>query len=426
MSLTGIISAIGNNSSVYPLIVRDCGIEVPTKVAMTYNQNLKDSKQMANNALRERLIDEYGTSLVWLGGIPLMNKVGNWLIKKLGYDPEVNASLLKEDSRQGLKHNIEKFKNLAPGEVKAMEKVLKNKSTYQKLLAGKFILSTAIPVAVMGYFLPKANFALTARLKKKQEAVKPILQDTYEAARMYEAYPPLETGSKSLISEWSDAPSFKGLSASLANMSTVNKMALTDGGLTVGRVGTARNKYEAMENGFRMSMMMFLNFVAPIWIAKGLDNLSGKLFNTNVNLDPNLLDDKAFLKEIKEGTLNIPENNFIEYLDENPNSKVSKLCEKYCGVKYLKNRVRDPREFVDEKKIGEFLAEVRRFAGDAKASNNVEKFAKKALRVKSANIIANVGISSFLLAVVLPKVTFILRKKVTGSDAEPGLMTKQV
>ena len=61
MSLVNIISAVGNNSSVYPLIVRDCGIEVPTKIAMTYNQNLKDSKQMANNALRERLIDEYGT-----------------------------------------------------------------------------------------------------------------------------------------------------------------------------------------------------------------------------------------------------------------------------------------------------------------------------------------------------------------------------
>lgn len=414
MSLTGIISAIGNNSSVYPLIVRDCGIEVPTKVAMTYNQNLKDSKQMANNALRERLIDEYGTSIVWLGGIPLMNSFGNWIIKKLGYDPGVNVSLLKEDSKQGLKYNIEKFKNLAPDEVKAMEKALKNKSTYQKLLAGKFILSTAIPVAVMGYFLPKANFALTAKLKKKQEAVKPIVQDTYETE-----------GVNIITFASSTSLSFKGVSASLANMSTVNKMALTDGGLTVGRVGTARNKYEALENGFKMSMMMFLNFVAPIWIAKGLDNLSGKLFNTNVNLDPNLLDDKAFLKEIKEGTLNIPENNFIEYLDKNPDSKISKLCEKYCGVKYLKNRVRDPREFVDEKKIGNFLDEVRKFARDAKASNNVEKYAKKALRVKSANILANVGISSFLLAMVLPKVTFILRKKVTGSDAEPGLMTKQ-
>lgn len=404
MSLTGIISAIGNNSSVYPLIVRDCGIEVPTKVAMTYNQNLKDSKQMANNALRERLIDEYGTSIVWLGGIPLMNKVGDWAIKKLGYDPRVNVSLLKEDGKQGLKRNIEKFKDLAPEEVKSMEKVLKNKSTYQKLLAGKFVLSTAIPIAVMGYFLPKFNFALTDKLRKKQEAVKPIIQDTFEAEREYQL-----------------SPSFKGLSASLANMSTVNKMAITDGGLTVGRVGTARNKYEALENGFKMSMMMFLNFVAPIWIAKGLDNLSGKMFNLNVNLDPKLLDDKAFLKEIKDGTLEIPDSNFIEYLDKNPDTKISKLCEKYCGVKYLKNRVRDPREYVDEKKIAGFLDEVRKFANDAKASQNVEKYAKKALRVKSANILANVGISSFLLAAVLPKVTFILRKKVTGSDAEPGL-----
>lgn len=407
MSLVNIISAVGNNSSVYPLIVRDCGIEVPTKIAMTYNQNLKDSKQMANNALRERLIDEYGTSIVWLGGIPLMNAVADWGIKKLGYDPKINVSLLKENERQGLKYNIEKFKNLAPDEVKAMEKVLKNKSTYQKLLAGKFVLSTAIPIAIMGYYLPKFNFALTDKLRKKQEAVKPIVQDTLIAEKRY---------------EMGENPSFKGLSSTLANMSTLNKMAITDGGLTIGRVGTARNKYEKMENGFKMSMMMFLNFIAPIWIAKGLDNLSGKLFNTNVNLDPMLLADKQFVKEIKNGSLQIPESNYIEYLDKNPDSKISKLCEKYCGVKYLKNRVRDPREFVDEKKIGKFLDELRKFSKEAAASGNVDKYAKKALKVKSANILANVGISSFLLAAVLPKVTFILRKKVTGSDAEPGLM----
>ncbi len=407
MSLVNIISAVGNNSSVYPLIVRDCGIEVPTKIAMTYNQNLKDSKQMANNALRERLIDEYGTSIVWLGGIPLMNAVADWGIKKLGYDPKVNVSLLKENERQGLKYNIEKFKNLAPDEVKAMEKVLKNKSTYQKLLAGKFVLSTAIPIAIMGYYLPKFNFALTDKLRKKQEAVKPIVQDTLIAEKRY---------------EMGENPSFKGLSSTLANMSIVNKMAITDGGLTIGRVGTARNKYEKMENGFKMSMMMFLNFIAPIWIAKGLDNLSGKLFNTNVNLDPMLLADKQFVKEIKDGSLQIPESNYIEYLDKNPDSKIAKLCEKYCGVKYLKNRVRDPREFVDEKKIGKFLDELRKFSKEAAASGNVDKYAKKALKVKSANILANVGISSFLLAAVLPKVTFILRKKVTGSDAEPGLM----
>ena len=59
MSLINIISAIGNNSSVYPLIVRDCGIEIPTKLYLTYKQNEKESKKTAKNALRERAIDEY-------------------------------------------------------------------------------------------------------------------------------------------------------------------------------------------------------------------------------------------------------------------------------------------------------------------------------------------------------------------------------
>ena len=366
MSLVNIISAIGNNSSVYPLIVRDCGIEVPSKVAMTYNQNLKDSKQMAYNATRERLIDEYGTSLIWLGGIPAMDRLCNWGIKKLGYNPNINPNLFAENEKQGLKFNIEKFKKSAPNEVKEMEKVLANKSTYQKLLAGKFVLSTAIPIAMMGYFLPKFNFALTDKIRKKQEAMKPIYKDIELEIEEAE-----EKGASA------KSPSFKGITATLANMSTVQKMAVTDGGLTVGRVGTGRNKYEMLENGFKMTMMMFLNFVAPFWIARGLDSLSNKLFNTNVNLDPNLLNNKEFLKSIKEGSFDLPKENKIEFLDKNANSQFSKLAEKYCGVKFLKNGTRDPREFVDEARIDKFQKEIEKFAKQAKESGNVEKFAKK-------------------------------------------------
>ena len=55
MTITNIISAIGNNNSVYPLLVRDCGIEVPTKVALTYQQN-KEDKEVAWLATREQRI----------------------------------------------------------------------------------------------------------------------------------------------------------------------------------------------------------------------------------------------------------------------------------------------------------------------------------------------------------------------------------
>ena len=404
MSLVNIISAIGNNSSIYPLLVRDCGIEIPAKVGMTYEQNLKDSKLMAKNAVRERLIDEYGTSAIWLGGIPAIDYLCCKGIEKLGYNPKINPDLFKENSNQGLKYNIEKFKNIAPKEVEEMKKILANKNTYEKLLAGKFFLSTAIPILMMGFCLPKMNFALTAKLREKQN------QKLNNNANVKQK---LQTG---------ENISFKGAASVFANMSTVNKMAITDGGLTVGRVATARNKYEKLEMAFKMSGMMFLNFVAPWWIAAGFDKISNVLFKTNVDLDPKILNDKEFINSIKNNSLKLPKDSIIEFLDKNPDEKFSKFAEKFCGVKYLNNRTRDPRQFVNEKKIKAFQNEIEKFSKQAKESGNIEKYAKKALKVKSGNIVANVALSSFLLAVALPKITFILRKKITGSDAEPGLV----
>ena len=113
----------------------------------------------------------------------------------------------------------------------------------------------------------------------------------------------------------------------------------------------------------------------------------------------------------------------IEFLDKNPKDLFSKMTEKFCGVVRLKDGTRDPRFFVNENKIKEFQNEIEKFAKQAKDSGNVDKFAKKALKVKSANILANITISSILLAICLPKLTFYLRKLITGSDAEPGLVT---
>ncbi len=401
MSLVNIISAIGNNSSVYPLLIRDCGIENPIKIGLTYKQNLKDSKKIAEEALRERTIDEYICSAIWLGGIPVMNKICNWGIKKFGYDPNIDMNLFKETNKQGLKKNIEKFKNSATKEVLELQKVLQNKKTYEKLQAGKFILSTTIPVFLMGYCLPKSNFALTEKLRNKQKNDKL----------------PEE---KSLSSQ---SISFKGgFITNLANMTTVNKMAATDAGLTIGRVSTGRNTNEKLELGFKMIGMMFLNFIAPIWIAKGFDKISNILFNTNVNLDPKILNDKTFISEIKNSTLKLPKEDIINFLDKNPNETFSKLAEKFCGVKYLQNRIRDPRAFVNENKIEEFKSEIENFIKKAKESGNIDKFSKKALKVKSANILANIALSSILLAICLPKLTFYLRKLITGSEAEPGLV----
>ncbi len=398
MSLINVISAVGNNRGIAPLFVRDCCIEIPAKLGLTYNQNLKDSKRMANNAVRERFIDEYGTSAIWMGGPVIFGKLYNKFIDKCGYYSGVNMSLFKERTDQGIEYNIKKFKEIAPNAVKDLEKALANKNAYRNLQAGKFAFTTAIPIALMGFILPKLNFKLTESINKKQDK-------TFTAPK-----------SKNI--------SFKGAASIMANMSNVNKMAVTDGGLTIGRVWTARNRYEQMELGFKNGMMMFLNFVFPIYLAKGLDKLSMKLFKTNVNLDPKLMNNQDFLKAIKNNNLIMPDKreNVIDFLDKKPTSMFAKLCENYCGVKYLKNNIRDPREFVDTKKIFELKKEIDKFSNEAQKNGNIKKYAKKAVKIKSANIFLNVGICSTLLAIALPELIFILREKITGSKAEPGLI----
>jgi hypothetical protein len=413
MTITSIISAIGNTRSVYPLILRDCGIEVPSKIYITRKENLKESKTKANDATREKFIDEYVTSAVWLGGIPLVEKVSDKFIKNKGYNPAVSTKLFKEEQYQGLEYNIKKFKELAPQAVKDLEKVKNNSKIFEKLNAYKFASAIAIPVLLMGFVLPKLNFALTRKIKENRKNNNQA-QKTFKRQISMTSF----AGGKDI--------NFTGnWVSSVANLKTVDKMAITDGGLTVGRVSTSRNKDEAYVNAFRMLGSMFLNFVAPKYIQKGLDSVANKLFDINVNLDPLIMENKEFINAIKQNKVQLPKTSqakdLFEFIDHNPDSLFSKLAQKQGKIAYLKNGIRDPKKYVDVQDLGNFRNELESFVKSASKSSNIDKFAKKAKFVKGANIISNVLISSTLLAVVLPKIQYLFNKIVTGSYSDPGL-----
>ena len=413
MTISNIISAIGNNSSVYPLIVRDCGIEVPTKIALTYNQNKKESKGIAYLAARERFLDEYATSAVWLGGIPFVGWIANKYIKARGLNPDVNLKLFKEDQGiQGIDYNINKFKDLAPDAVKDLVKAKENKKLFEKLLAAKFIASTTIPILFMGFILPKLIFASSAKKiqnlrEKEAQSLKNNAQVSFlQKDRFYKSKDVNFTGS------WI---------TKAANFSAQDNMAVTDGGYAVGRIATARNKNERYDLSFKMAGMMFLNFVAPKWIEKGLNKISG------ISLDPVMLADKDFMNQIKEGKLQLPKsdsaNDLLDFVDniQNKDTYFIKYAKKFEKIKMLENGIRDPREYVDLKKLGNFRNDIELFSQKLLKAENIDLFIKKAKFAKSANIITNVALSSFLLAYVLPKAQFAFRKLVTGSDLEPGL-----
>lgn len=178
-------------------------------------------------------------------------------------------------------------------------------------------------------------------------------------------------------------------------------------------------------NAFRMIGSMFLNFVTPVYIAKGLDKLANYIFKVNVNLDPIILDDKKFIQEIKNNKIELPKSNsekdLLDFIDNNPNSFFSKFAQKTKKVSYLKSGIRDPRKYINIKDLADFKTEFENFITLAKQSKNIEKFAQKAKYIKFGNILANVGISSFLLAGILPKLQYKFNKIVTGSYVDPGL-----
>ncbi len=416
MTIANIISAIGNNNSVYPLIVRDCGIEVPTKIALTYDQNKKESEGIAYLAARERFLDEYSVSAVWLGGIPFVGWLCDKFIKSRGLNPQVNLKLFKEEKGiQGIDYNIKKFKDIAPDAVKDLLKVKQNKKLYEKLLASKFVASTTIPILFMGFILPKLIFASSARkienLRKKEAQQKSSSNISF--LRKDRFYKP-------------ENISFKGnWVAKVANFSAQDKMAVTDGGYALGRVGTARNKNEAYDISFKMAGMMFLNFVAPKWIEKALNKATG------VELDPVILADKEFIKQVKDGSIlnylpvSDKAEDLLKFVDNisNKDTQFIKFAKKFNKIKMLDNGVRDPRAYVDIKNLAKFRNDIKIFAEKAKGMTDTafKSFVKKSKFAKSANIITNVALSSFLLAYALPKAQFKFRKWITGSDLEPGL-----
>ena len=406
--LTNIISAMGNNSSIYPLLIRDCGIENVAKVVLTYNQSAKESKTIARHAARERFIDEYGASAVWLGGIPFIEAICNKIIKKTGYSPNTSIKLLNESSQQGLEYNIKKFKDLAPKSVENLIKIKNNKDFYKKMAGIKFLATTLIPIGLMGYVLPKLNFAYTKKKREKELAKK---NSTTYAQKLFETFYSFQNENPKNVS-------FKGLS-SLADLSTLQKMMILDGGLTVGRVGTGRNGGEKAEMGFKMAGMCYLNYIAPKTIDKYLNKLTKSIFNINVNLDPKILKDKELITCPEK--LILPDKDLLLYIDNNPKSMFSKFAQKTGIIERLKSGVRNPEKFVDLKKLEELKNNLMEYSNSLKKSANPQKLAQKAFAAKSFNIVTNIIFSSFLLAGVLPKAQFLFRKLITGSDLEPGI-----
>ena len=125
---TKIIQKLSNNNgSVIPIAAKD----TLSNCAITYIYDKQASKEDG----RERAIEEFGTEVLWIGGIPFLKKVFDKTIYKFfKADPNFDIRNLKKNA-QGKLDRLEFLVNNAKdkNQKQVLENILKNDNV-QKLL----------------------------------------------------------------------------------------------------------------------------------------------------------------------------------------------------------------------------------------------------------------------------------------------------
>ena len=83
-----VYSILGNNSSYVPLAIKDvansCGLTAASYIAGDKAEG------------KDRFIDEFGTQIIWLGGLPAFNKLFSLILfKPAKLDSKIDARILK-------------------------------------------------------------------------------------------------------------------------------------------------------------------------------------------------------------------------------------------------------------------------------------------------------------------------------------------
>lgn len=326
--VTSIFSALGNNSSLYPIILKD-GIDNGARTVMAYEQGAKNGHEYGLYDARERFIDENVTSVVWIGGIPTLkllydkfvtNKVYNFSdYKQLGstFDKKGSRAMantnvkLLDGGLQTFEDNIAELEELLKTKpnatlqklVEDSKKIIKNeaaKAKFKKLYAGKMAVSSIIPLVTIGFVLPKLIQALTKSIYKdntimrEEQARRMAFKQFGSSSKVFNAF------KGSLDNKEENNVSFKG---NMGNFvidlfnNNVSNQALLDGGIFAGRVATGVNLADRIEKGIKEIGVIFFIYFGGTIVGNMLEKLAQGL-GMPISLDSQILEDETFQKEI--------------------------------------------------------------------------------------------------------------------------------
>ncbi len=408
-----LISKLGSPNSKIPLAAKD----IFNTAGYTYfSYNAGGSIEG-----KDRLVDEVGTGLIWLFGIPIYKKLIDSTIYKLfKISPEIDFRVIKDNDY--VKSAIEN----APTEqiVKELKQAVKNSKTTKSLAILKFALSLLL--TMLSY---KALTTFKQKMTKKN-IEKEFIENKQKNYRNQKISPLFED-----IARFNDKNS-KGISfgsngiISIAEdfmINPVKNMVILDAGISVSRIKSARTKGEAIEYGIKEGSFLFFVYGAGKLISNVIDKLSEKFLNIPIKLDAKFLSSQtaeklltqtelqentqAFAKMIKNCTTT---KEIYDFIFENQNNIVVQAAKESGIIATIKDDLGkqkiDTRKYIDIKEIKKLAENLETFIEKSK-DKDIFQYLKKVKNLKVASTILNVAVCCIFLGIIVPKAMYEYRKK---------------
>lgn len=424
-NLTTIYSILGNNSSLIPLGIKD----ISNSLGMTAGSYVTGS----NAEGKDRFMDEFGTLVIWLMGVPFFKKVIDKTVYKLaGYNPNIDTRIL--ENKDIFAKAKQKAAQVSPELVKDFEKVEKNKGFFKGMFLGKFAVATLLT-------LGSYSWLTTARHKHTEKTVMKELKQEQETKRANQAFMAQKNTSKAF------KPHFTGVNpTSIINtmkqfmFDPVKNTMIIDGGITTERLVDSRSPqdflgYAIKEGGF----WAFVYFASEI-IQSRIEKKSAQN-GKPIDLDIRVLQDDNFEKALKSGSIekdlkafstagtdvqifeelfSKPTNMVVEMAKKadiiatiNKDSWLTKKLKNLGLVKAAKeNEQIDPASYIDIAKIKSTKEKIQKLYDECKKYKTEEQkaeFFNKVLHTKRMSVLKGIGTCIGVLGIVIPGIMVACR-----------------
>ena len=421
VNVAAIYSTLGNPNSLIPLAVKD----VSSTTAITASSFLTGKEEG-----QDRLIDEVGTQIIWLLGIPAFKWLfDKTIFKAYGLDPDFDVRNLKD------KDVFEKVKEYAPSDEvkKSITKISKKQGLFKNVALYKFFFATSATIA--SYIgLTRAKQAYTEN-KIKQNLIKEYNKkqnqnnNTSTSAGENPNFKGIGDGGKHSPA---NSVNFKGIGDIVKNFafSPVKNMWILDGAITGERLADSRSPQEFMGYSIKEGLYLFFMYYAGNKIQKALEERADKKHNKSIGLDARVIEGGKLQKAFENGSVKESLDKFAaikdksdaelyEFLIKNPENEVVKVAKDSDIISVFEKTDKiDTRKFIDLEDIKEVYKKIdtlyKQFLDATAKGETSAKFFDGVKKLKRHSIITNIGTCIFALSIVTPAA--MLAKRLLGKD----------